>query len=152
GSPATGGVRDRGPRRAGLRPGHRGVQRRREEIDRLLRAAQGGPAPLVHGFGLNLDHAHVPEGQRRTGLRRPRLFVPWVGHFRGGMLVCIPLHRDWLRAAVTSASVRELLRERYAGERLVSVRTRGGLAGSITLSEPMGCGVELYAEGNNDHL
>jgi N-acetyl-gamma-glutamyl-phosphate reductase len=110
------------------------------------------PPALVQVFGLDLGHAQVPEMQRHTGLRRPPLFVPCVGNFRRGMLVTIPVHRDWLKTAVTPVSVRELLQARYAGERLVSVKTRAGLVGSIALSEPMGCGVELYAEGNDEHL
>jgi N-acetyl-gamma-glutamyl-phosphate reductase len=107
---------------------------------------------LVQVFGLNLDHAQVPEMHRYTGLQRPPLFVPCVGNFRRGMLVSIPLHRDWLRTPAAPASVREALRERYAGERLVSVNARGGLAGSVALPQKIGCGAELYVEGNNDHL
>lgn len=111
-----------------------------------------GPAPApVQVFGLDLEHAQVPEIQRHTGLQKWPLFVPCVGNFRRGTLVTIPLHRDWLRADASPASVRELLRARYAGERLVGVGTRGGLTGSITLPQTIGCGVELYVEGN-EHL
>ena len=107
--------------------------------------------PSVQVFGLNLRHAQVPEMRRHTGLLRPPLFVPSVGNFRRGTLVSIPLHRDWLRTAATPAAVRELLRERYAGERLVRVVTRG-LAGSAALPPEPGSGVELYVEGNDEHL
>ncbi len=107
---------------------------------------------LVQVFGLDLGHAQVPEMQRYARLWRPPLFVPCVGNFRRGMVVTIPVHRDSLRTTVTPGSVREALRARYLGERLISVRMRGGLAGSVALSEPMGCGVELYAEGSDEHL
>jgi N-acetyl-gamma-glutamyl-phosphate reductase len=110
------------------------------------------PPALLRVFGLDLGHAQVPEMQRHTGLWRQPLFVPCVGNFRRGMLVTIPVHRDWLRTAVTPVSVREVLRARYAGERLVSVKSRDGLVGSVALSEPMGCGVELHAEGSDEHL
>jgi N-acetyl-gamma-glutamyl-phosphate reductase len=109
------------------------------------------PPAHVQVFGLNLDHAQVPEMQRHTGLQRPPLFVPCVGNFRRGTLVSIPLHRDWLKGTASPASVRELLRERYAGERLVSVNTRGGLSGSVALTQTQGNGVELFVEGQ-DHL
>jgi len=111
---------------------------------------QGSPAPVVQVFGLNLDHAQVPEMQHHTGLQRPPLFVPWVGQFRQGTLVSIPLHRDWLKAGISPSSVRESLRDRYAQERLVCVRTRG-LMSSISLPQAMGCEVELFVEGK-DHL
>jgi N-acetyl-gamma-glutamyl-phosphate reductase len=121
-------------------------------VERYEHPRNDVPVAHIQVFGLELGHAQVPEMQRHTGLRRPPLFVPCVGNFRRGMLVTIPVHRDWLRTAVTPVSVREVLRARYAGERLVSVRMRGGLVGSIPLSEPMGCGVELYAEGSDEHL
>jgi N-acetyl-gamma-glutamyl-phosphate reductase len=109
------------------------------------------PPASVQVFGLSLDHAQVPEMQRHAGLLNPPLFVPCVGNFRRGTLVTIPLHRDWLRTGAAPASVREALRDRYAGERLVSVHTRG-LAGSVALSQAVGSGVELFVEGNEDHL
>ena len=110
------------------------------------------PASFVQVHGLNLGHAQVIEMQRHAGLQTPPLFVPWVGHFRQGMVVCMPLHRDWLGTDVSLPTVREALRERYAREQLVSVQTRGGLASFITLSNAMGCGVELFVEGNDEHL
>ncbi|MBA4191104.1 MAG: N-acetyl-gamma-glutamyl-phosphate reductase [Planctomycetaceae bacterium] len=113
---------------------------------------EGEAPPQVQVFGLNLEHAQVPEMQQHTGLQRPPLFVPWVGNFHRGMLVSIPLHRDWLRTNASPASVRDVLRDRYAAERLVSIKTRGGLLGSVALSQPLGIGVELFVEGNNDHL
>jgi N-acetyl-gamma-glutamyl-phosphate reductase len=109
-------------------------------------------SPFVQVHGLALDHAQVPEMQRHAGLQSPPLFVPWVGNFRSGMLVCIPLHRDWLRKATSPDSLREALGERYAGERLVSVKMRSGLMSSIALSPALGRGVELFVEGNQDHL
>jgi N-acetyl-gamma-glutamyl-phosphate reductase len=114
--------------------------------------SRDGEAPFVQIHGLNLRHAQVPEMQRHTGLTRPPLFVPWVGNFRRGMLVSIPLHRDWLRTIASLASVRAVLRERYADERLVTVKTAGGLTSSVALSGSLGCGVELFVEGNDDHL
>jgi N-acetyl-gamma-glutamyl-phosphate reductase len=112
----------------------------------------GAAQPPVKVFGLNLHHAQVPEMQRYTGLQKPPLFVPWVGHFPRGVLVSIPLHRDWLGTAATPASVREALQERYASERLVSVPARNGLVSSLALSATMGRGAELFVEGNEEHL
>lgn len=120
-------------------------------VERYEQPRDGTIPPLVQVFGLDLAHAQVPEMQHHAGLQRPPLFVPCVGNFRRGMLVTIPLHRDWLKASASPASVREALRERFAGERLVSVQTRG-LAGSIVLPEVTGCGVELFVEGNDEHL
>jgi N-acetyl-gamma-glutamyl-phosphate reductase len=121
-------------------------------IEWFERPAGGTTAPFVQVHGLDLNHSQVPEMQLYARLQRPPLFVPLVGHFRRGMLVCITLHRDWLGKSVTPASLREALQECYARERLVSVKTRSALESSIPLPQVMGCGVELYVEGNNDHL
>jgi len=56
--------------------------------------ATGGPAFEL--YALSLEHKHVPELQRYTGLTRRPIFVPSVAHTRQGMLVSIPLHLDTL--------------------------------------------------------
>lgn len=47
--------------------------------------------------------------------------------------------------------MREALRARYAGEQLVSVNTRSGLAGAVALLHKIGHRVELFVEGK-EHL
>lgn len=121
-------------------------------IERFERPRGDAVPPFVQVHGLNLNHPQVLEMQYYTGLQTSPLFVPCVGNFRRGMLVSIPLHRDWLRTAASPDSVREALWERYAQERLVSVKVRGGLASSVGISQSMHCGVELYVEGNENHL
>ena len=111
-----------------------------------------GAAPSVQVHGVNFGHPQVPEIQFHARLQRPPLFAPWVGNFRRGTLISIPLHRDWLKAGASPSTVREALRERYRGERLVSVTARGGLIGSVALPPAPGAGVELFVEGTDDHL
>ncbi len=76
---------------------------------------QGGPAFELYALGL--DHKHVPEIIQHTGLARRPIFVPSVGHFAQGMLVCIPLaagHAD-------PAAMRAALLAHYDGSRHVAV-------------------------------
>src|SRR5262245_31617613 len=82
-------------------------------IERFERPQGGLPAPFVQAHGLDLNHPQVSEMQHHARLQQPPLFAPLVGHFRRGMLVCISLHRDWLREWVSPASPREALYERY---------------------------------------
>ena len=56
--------------------------------------AQGGPPFELYALGL--EHKHVPELMRYTGLTRRPIFVPSVAHMRQGMLVSVPLHLDAL--------------------------------------------------------
>ncbi len=73
--------------------------------------AAGGPAFELYALGL--EHKHVPELQRYTGLTRRPIFVPSVGHFRQGMLVSIPLHLCDLPGAPTGAEVADVLTAYY---------------------------------------
>ncbi len=52
----------------------------------------GRGAPPFRAYGLSLQHKHVPEMTRHSGLTMPVLFAPAVGAYRQGMLVEIPLH------------------------------------------------------------
>ena len=79
----------------------------------------GGPAFELYALGL--EHKHVPETQLYCGLTRRPIFVPSVGHFRQGMLVCVPLHLDTLRASPTGADL-----QRGAGGALPRLRLRAG--------------------------
>lgn len=86
--------------------------------------ASGGPAFEL--YGLHLTHKHVPELFRYSGLARRPIFVPAVGHYRQGMLVSVPLHLDLLAGKPRAADLEAVLRERYAGERLVTVAAAPG--------------------------
>jgi N-acetyl-gamma-glutamyl-phosphate reductase len=80
---------------------------------------EGGPAFELYALGL--EHKHLPEIHRYAGLTRRPIFVPSVGHFRQGMLVCIPLHLDALPGKPGAADLQAALEARYQGCDLVRV-------------------------------
>jgi N-acetyl-gamma-glutamyl-phosphate reductase len=84
----------------------------------------GGPAFELYALGL--EHKHVPEIQRFSGLSRRPIFVPSVGHFRQGMLVCIPLYLDDLPGRPTGADLRDALCAFYEGSENVKVMAANG--------------------------
>jgi N-acetyl-gamma-glutamyl-phosphate reductase len=81
--------------------------------------ASGGPAFELYALGL--QHKHLPEIAAYTGLKRRPIFVPSVGHYRQGMLVCVPLHLDALPGKPSGADLHAALAGRYAGQSLVRV-------------------------------
>ena len=81
--------------------------------------SQGGPAFELYALGLK--HKHLPEIMRYGGLTRPPVFVPSVGHFAQGMLVCVPLFLDQLTRAGTAAHLLEAYADYYAGQETVVV-------------------------------
>ena len=80
----------------------------------------GGPAFEL--YGLSLNHKHIPEIMRHSGLTARPIFVPSVGHFRQGMVVMVPLHLDALPGRPTAREINSVFDERYHATRLVQVR------------------------------
>jgi N-acetyl-gamma-glutamyl-phosphate reductase len=74
--------------------------------------AEGGPAFELYALGLG--HKHIPEIMQYGLLTQRPLFVPSVGHFAQGMLVCIPLFLEQLPGAPKAARLVELYRDYYA--------------------------------------
>jgi N-acetyl-gamma-glutamyl-phosphate reductase len=80
----------------------------------MIEDYEAGRAPLHEAYALGLQHKHIPEIMRYTGLTKRPLFVPAVGNFRQGMLVQLPLHLDTLPGKPSGADLLEALRAHYA--------------------------------------
>jgi len=80
----------------------------------MIEAYEAGTAPLFETYALGLQHKHLPEIMRYTGLTRRPIFVPSVGNFRQGMLVQLPLHLDLLPGAPKAADLHDALAAHYA--------------------------------------
>ena len=87
----------------------------------MMEAYEAGSAPLFEIYGLSLEHKHLPEIMKYTGLTRRPLFIPSVGNFEQGMLVQLPLHLDLLPGKPTAAQLKDALTEHYAGSEWVTV-------------------------------
>jgi N-acetyl-gamma-glutamyl-phosphate reductase len=72
-------------------------------------------APPLDVYGLGLDHKHVPEFHRYSGLTRRPIFVAAVGNFYSGMLDQISLHFDLLNGVKHILQLEDALRAHYAG-------------------------------------
>lgn len=87
----------------------------------MMEAYQAHAAPLFEIYGLGLEHKHLPEIMRYTGLSRRPVFIPTVGNFEQGMLVQLPLHLDLLNGQPTAARLNDVLASHYAGSEWVTV-------------------------------
>jgi N-acetyl-gamma-glutamyl-phosphate reductase len=87
----------------------------------MIEDHEAGRAPAFELYGLGLEHKHVPELQKYSGLTRRPIFVPSVGHFSQGMLVSIPVHLDTLPGRLSVGALNAALAEHYAGSELVAV-------------------------------
>lgn len=72
-------------------------------------------------YGLKLNHKHLPEMQKVTGLEFTPVFTPIVGSFYKGMGVTVPLVTRFLNKKLTAEELRDKLAEYYQGEEFIKV-------------------------------
>ncbi len=87
----------------------------------MIEENEDGAAPAFQLYGLDMEHKHLPEIQRFSGLAMRPVFVPSVGNFRQGMAVSVPLHLDTLPGRPRLADLEEALSRHYAGSEHVRV-------------------------------
>jgi len=72
-------------------------------------------------YGLNLKHKHLPEIVYVTGLTRTPVFCPVVDDYYSGIAATIMLHNDMLSEKLSTADIRNIFVDYYAGEEFVTV-------------------------------
>ena len=92
----------------------------------MIEDYEAGRAPAFQLYGLEMEHKHLPEIQRFSGLSMRPIFVPSVGNFRQGMAVSVPLHLDALPGRPRLADLEAALDAHYPGEGHVRVVPHDG--------------------------
>ncbi len=117
----------------------------------MIEAYKAGIAPLFELYGLGLEHKHLPEIMKYTGLSRRPVFVPAVGNFEQGMLVQLPLHLDLLPGKPSAAQLKDALVRHYAGSEWVTVEaaTESGKLDALALNDTNK--MELRVFGNETY-
>ena len=116
----------------------------------MIESYQGGTAPSFELYALTLQHKHLPEIMRYSGLTRRPLFVPSVGNFNQGMLVSVPLHLDELPGRPAVAALQEALSAHYPAEgHVVAVEAADGRIEAEALNDTNR--MELRVFGNDAH-
>jgi N-acetyl-gamma-glutamyl-phosphate reductase len=121
----------------------------------MIEAYEAGRAPAFELYGLGLEHKHLPELQKYSGLARRPIFVPSVGNFRQGMLVSVPLHLDTLPGKPGAKDLEAALAKHYAGTQYVKVvpmddaSVKAGRIDALALNDTNT--LELRVYGNDQH-
>jgi N-acetyl-gamma-glutamyl-phosphate reductase len=113
----------------------------------MIEAYEKGEAPAYETYALGLQHKHIPEIMKYTGLVRRPLFIPAVANFPQGMLVQLPLHLDTLPRAPKGADLHGALAAHYAGSEWVSVEpaTESGKLDPLALKDTNRMELRVYA-------
>jgi N-acetyl-gamma-glutamyl-phosphate reductase len=72
-------------------------------------------------YALELQHKHVPEMHKHSGLTNAPVFSPSVGRYYKGMLVEVPLNLQSLPGRPGAGDLRAALARFYEGERFIEV-------------------------------
>jgi N-acetyl-gamma-glutamyl-phosphate reductase len=70
-------------------------------------------------YALTLQHKHLPEMRKHSGLLNNPIFTPIVSKYYRGMTVAIPLNVDLLSKQTTAAEVSFFYRDYYNGQKFV---------------------------------
>ena len=119
----------------------------------MIAAYEARTAPDFELYGLGLEHKHVAEMQKYTGLTRRPIFVPSVADYAQGMIDSIPLHLDLLKGGVTPADLEAVLVKRYAGSdvvRMVTAEANGKLEPEA-LNGTNGLEIRVYGNEKRGH-
>ena len=119
----------------------------------MIAAYEARTAPDFELYGLGLEHKHVAEMQKYTGLTRRPIFVPSVADYAQGMIDSIPLHLDMLKGGVTPADLEAVLVKRYAGSDVVRVVTAeaNGKLEPEALNGTNGLEIRIYGNEKRGH-
>jgi N-acetyl-gamma-glutamyl-phosphate reductase len=119
----------------------------------MIAAYEARTAPDFELYGLGLEHKHVAEMQKYTGLTRRPIFVPSVADYAQGMIDSIPLHLDLLKGGVTPADLEAVLVKRYAGSDVVRVVTAEatGKLEPEALNGTNGLEIRIYGNEKRGH-
>jgi N-acetyl-gamma-glutamyl-phosphate reductase len=113
----------------------------------MIEAYEKGEAPAFEVYGLGLQHKHLPEIIKYTGLTRRPIFIPAVGNFRQGMLVQVALHLDILPGKPAAAELEAALHKHYSGSEWVAVMppTEDGKIDALALNDTNKMELRVYA-------
>jgi len=119
----------------------------------MIAAYDARTAPDFELYGLGLEHKHVAEMQKYSGLTRRPIFVPSVADYAQGMIDSIPLHLDLLKGGVTPADLEAVLMKRYAGSNVVRVVTAeaNGKLEPEALNGTNGLEIRVYGNEKRGH-
>ena len=107
-------------------------------------------------YALDMNHKHLPEMQKISGLAYKPMFNPIVDNYYSGMVVSIPLQGRLLQKRFTPEQIRDVLYDNYKDSNFVEVKPAGsecvpdGFLTSNGLSGPNR--MELYVFGDTDQM
>ena len=107
-------------------------------------------------YALDMNHKHLPEMQKISGLAYKPMFNPIVDNYYSGMVVSIPLQGRLLQKRFTPEQIRDVLYDNYKDSNFVEVKPAGSECVPDGFLTPNGLSgtnrMEIYVFGDNDQM
>ena len=108
-------------------------------------------------YSLSFGHKHVPEMQKYASLDQAPLFLPSVGAYLQGMLVSIPLAKQYFNSELDLDNIHQCLQNYYENEPCIHVHQPNDQQNLVDgfLSPEQNNGTnrcDIYIFGNNEQL
>ena len=107
-------------------------------------------------YALDMNHKHLPEMQKISGLAYKPMFNPIFDNYYSGMVVSIPLQGRLLQKRFTPEQIRDVLYDNYKDSNFVEVKPAGSECvpdGFLTSNGLSGTNrMEIYVFGDNDQM
>ncbi len=104
-------------------------------------------------YGISQHHKHIPEIVKAAGLERSPAFMPVVADYFSGMQVTVPVDGSFIKNDAPKELVEKVMKEYYAGEKMVSVVDEADEGGFIFADRLARSNrLEISVEGSDDHI
>lgn len=108
-------------------------------------------------YGLPLEHKHLPEMQKISGLAHKPLFNPIIDNYYAGMLVSVPLQVYSTKGKYTAGEIHSIFSAYYSKQQMVKVQPFQGesvLADGFLPANALENqdGLELFVCGNQEQV
>lgn len=107
-------------------------------------------------YSLPLEHKHIPEMQKISGLAHKPLFTPIINNYYAGMLVSVPLQVYSTQSKNSPEEIHQMYTEYYANQSLIRVQAFQGsslpdgfLPANALENQD---GLELFVTGNAEQV
>lgn len=87
----------------------------------MIEQYSSNDAAACRPYAFDLNHKHLPEMTKFSGLDSAPIFLPHVGNFYQGMLIEIGLKKSAFTKPVSSATICEAWQAAYAGEPFIQI-------------------------------
>ncbi len=101
-------------------------------------------------YALTQEHKHLKEMKFVCGLKNPPMFLPYIGDYYSGMLVTVPIIRDFMKDKLSVNQLKEFFIEYYKGQKLVGVGENEAILGSNNLSGRDN--MKIFIDGNDERI